>query len=139
MSAKREIVEDYISLGETINMKVSVTDSDIAALLNIFEQQYPEMPEISVIINLGAFSSQVIFVADGAYCFSRDLSVGCDRYTKSISERLGISEEEAEKIKIDFSNDNLLAEGASSGSSTDDASNNSSGENNNTLTISKMQ
>ena len=44
-------------------MKVSVTDSDIAALLNIFEQQYPEMPEISVIINLGAFLSQVIFVA----------------------------------------------------------------------------
>jgi type IV pilus assembly protein PilM len=74
-------------------------DLSPAALYNSFCYNYPDADEPVVIIDLGARSTNLVFVEDGRF-FTRNLLVGGAAVTNAIAKEFGISFAEAESQKI---------------------------------------
>lgn len=70
-----------------------------AALYNSFRYNYPDCDETVLIIDLGARSTNLIFVEDGRF-FTRNLLVGGAAVTNAVAKEFGVSFAEAEAQKI---------------------------------------
>ena len=79
---------------------VGVAGVDLAplALYNAFRYSYPEVEDSTLIIDLGAKSTNLVFV-EGQKVFTRNILVGGCTLTGAISKELGISFGEAEERK----------------------------------------
>lgn len=69
------------------------------ALFNAFRYSYPDVDETSVLIDLGARSTNLIFVDDGKF-FMRNVLVGGASITSAISKEFGVGFAEAESQKV---------------------------------------
>lgn len=70
-----------------------------SALYNSFRYNYPDCDEPVLVIDLGARSTNLIFVEDGRF-FTRNLLVGGASVTNAIAKEFGISFAEAEAQKV---------------------------------------
>lgn len=70
-----------------------------AALYNSFCYNYPDADEPVLVIDLGARSTNLVFIEDGRF-FTRNLLVGGAAVTNAIAKEFGISFAEAEAQKI---------------------------------------
>lgn len=69
------------------------------ALYNAFRYSYPDVDEPSVIIDIGARSSNLVFVEEGRM-FTRNFLVGGASITSAIAKEFGVSFSEAEQQKL---------------------------------------
>lgn len=69
------------------------------ALFNTFRYSYPDVDETSVLIDLGARSTNLVFVDAGKF-FTRNVLVGGASITTAISKEFGISFAQAEAQKV---------------------------------------
>lgn len=90
-----EIHEQVTSAG----VKGLGVDLAPAALYNSFCYNYPDADEPVLVIDLGARSTNLIFIEDGRF-FTRNLLVGGAAVTNAIAKEFGISFAEAEAQKI---------------------------------------
>ena len=101
VAAKRDMINDYISVIEESGLKTVVMDVDAFALENMFEANYKyEQGEAIAIINVGASILNMNVIKDGNSIFTRDVSIGGSRITTEIQKDKNISFEEAEAIKV---------------------------------------
>ena len=102
VAAKKEIVEDYVTLLELAGLKLVLLDVDAFALQNTFEINAEEMePEGSfALVNIGAEELGINVVKNGVSLFTRDSPYGGSHITKAIISGYGVSYKEAEKIKL---------------------------------------
>ena len=77
------------------------------ALLDTFEVNYPEIRQSTLIVDLGARSTQLLFI-DGRRFFARTLAFGGNAVTQAVAEELRIDFLAAEKLKLDL----ISAEGS---------------------------
>lgn len=101
-------VQDSIfKQAEVINLSglsCSVVDVDGFALANTFEANYGILgSQVIGLINIGCHVTNFSVLEGGEVVFCRDLPVGGHLYTAEISRVLGVSEEEAEAIKLSVS------------------------------------
>ena len=59
----------------------------------------PSTEELVVLVNIGASVMNINILKGDFSIFSRDISIGGNPYTKAIQRELGVSCEEAERLK----------------------------------------
>jgi type IV pilus assembly protein PilM len=102
VAAKKDIVDDYVSLLQLSGLNPVVLDVDAFSAQNAFEMASGE-GEISgcyAIVNVGAEELGINAVKDGVSIFTRDSSYGGSQITEAIMSRLDVNYEEADRIKL---------------------------------------
>lgn len=100
VAAKKDVVNEYVSVAVEAGLKPHVVDVGIFAALNMFEVNYSVPPDqTSALLNVGANSINVGVVSGGAVAFTRDIGVGGAQLTSEIQRHFNVSYEEAEAFK----------------------------------------
>jgi type IV pilus assembly protein PilM len=100
VAAKKDIVEEYISLFHLTELNPIVLDIDAFALQNAFEITGHEQAGCHALVHIGAQQLTINVIRDGNSIFTRDSSYGGSQITSEIQNKLNISYQEAESIKL---------------------------------------
>ncbi len=100
VAAKKDIIDDYVSLLQLSRLSPAVLDVDAFALQNSFEVSAEEMEGCYALVNVGAEELGINVIKNGVSLFTRDSSYGGSQITEGIMSSLNTSFEEAEKIKL---------------------------------------
>jgi type IV pilus assembly protein PilM len=100
VAAKKDIVEEYISLLHLTELNPVILDIDAFALQNAFEISDHEQSGCHALVHIGAQHLTINVVKDGISIFTRDSSYGGSQITGEIQKKLNISYQEAERIKL---------------------------------------
>ena len=100
VAAKKDIVEEYISLLHLTELNPAILDIDAFALQNAFEISDYEQSGCHALVHIGAQHLTINLVKDGISIFTRDSSYGGFQITSEIQKKLNISYQEAERIKL---------------------------------------
>ncbi len=100
VAAKREEVNDYLEVARQAKLKPFVLDIDAFTVQNLFEHGRGIPPDQTfAIVNVGASLTSINIVSRGASAFTRDIPNAGNYVTEQIQKTLGISFDEAEKLK----------------------------------------
>ena len=111
VAAKKEMVNDYISLAEMAGLDPRIIDVDAFALQNLFELNYdPNANENIALIDIGASKTSLNILKGDNSVFMRDVSLGCGQINQKIATLIDCSVEEAEAIKFGESSDKISPE-----------------------------
>lgn len=100
VAAKKDIIDDYVSLIHLAGLNPAVLDVDAFALQNAFEMSAEETSGCYAIVSVGAEELGINAIKNKISIFTRDSSYGGSQITEAIMAKLDISFEEAEKIKL---------------------------------------
>jgi type IV pilus assembly protein PilM len=100
VAAKKDIVEEYISLLHLTELNPVILDIDAFALQNAFEISNHEQSGCHALVHIGAQHLTINLIKDGVSIFTRDSSYGGSQITGEIQKSLNISYQEAERIKL---------------------------------------
>jgi type IV pilus assembly protein PilM len=100
VAAKKDIVDEYISLFQLSELNPIVLDIDAFALQNAFEVSNAEQSGCHALVHIGAQQLTINVVREGISVFTRDSSYGGAQITSEIQRKFDISYEEAEKMKL---------------------------------------
>jgi type IV pilus assembly protein PilM len=100
VAAKKDIVEEYISLLHLTELNPIVLDIDPFALQNAFEISNHEQSGCHALVHIGAQQLTINVIKEGISIFTRDSSHGGAQITSEIQESLDISYREAESVKL---------------------------------------
>lgn len=99
VAAKRELVDNKVSLLADIGLEASIIDVDAFALHNAFELNYPEAMQGAVgLVNIGHETTNINLLDDGVPVLTRDIALGTRRLREDMQRERGLSAEEAGKI-----------------------------------------
>lgn len=100
VAAKKDKLSEYTSLVTEIGLNPVVVDVDAFAIENMFSINYDVRPdEATVLVNIGASVMNINILRGGTSTFTRDISIGGNRYTEMLQREFNLSFEEAEKAK----------------------------------------
>ncbi len=103
VSAKKDLIEEHVSIIREAGLEPRVVDVDSFAFLNCFETNYnPGVDECLALINIGSSMTSINIYGHGRTRFSRDIPIGGDTITTAIRARLNCSWTEAERLKIEI-------------------------------------
>lgn len=101
VAAKKEMINDYVSVAHEAGLKPLVVDVDAFALQNMYEVNYGfHQNETIVLLDIGNSVVSMNVVTDGITMFTRDLTVGGSDITEEIQKQLNITYQEAEMYKM---------------------------------------
>jgi type IV pilus assembly protein PilM len=99
VAVKKDKINDYVNLVKDAGLEPVVVDVDAFALANMYELNYETEGGITALLNIGASVMNINVLRDGMSIFTRDITVGGNRYTEALQRDAGVSYEDAEKIK----------------------------------------
>jgi type IV pilus assembly protein PilM len=100
MAAKKEKVNELVDLVKGAGLNPVVLDVDAFAVENMYGINYEVPPEeVATLVNIGASVMNINILKGGTSLFTRDTSIGGNRYTESIQREIGVSYDEAEAAK----------------------------------------
>ncbi len=99
VAVKKDKINDYVNLVKEAGLEPVVMDVDAFALANMYELNYELEPGITALLNIGASVMNINILKDGASIFTRDISVGGNRYTEALQRDFGLTYEDAERVK----------------------------------------
>jgi type IV pilus assembly protein PilM len=100
VAAKKDIVEDYVSLLHLTGLSPAILDVDAFALQNAFELSAENISGCYALVNVGAEELGINAIKNGVSIFTRDSSYGGYQINEAIMSKFDVSYEEAEKIKL---------------------------------------
>jgi type IV pilus assembly protein PilM len=101
VAAKKELIDDYVSVISEAGLNPAVVDVAAFAVSNAFEQTYETgSDDVVALVNIGSQVVNINILAQGVPAFTRDISTGGNVYTEEIQKALSVSFEEAERLKI---------------------------------------
>ncbi|MEA3470813.1 MAG: type IV pilus assembly protein PilM [Thermodesulfobacteriota bacterium] len=101
-AAEKRIIKSYTSPIEKAGYSVAIVDVDSFALETAYEENYEfDEEDVVVLVNIGASMTNINVVRGGGSVFTRNIMLGGNAITEALKEKLGVSFEEAEKIKIE--------------------------------------
>lgn len=100
VGAKREIVEQRISIIRQLGMRATIVDCDVFCVGNVFDATYPVRDAMVINVNVGAAGTRVIFSYNGEFFFTREFFIGGNEYTEKLSKALNVDFNSAEAMKI---------------------------------------
>jgi type IV pilus assembly protein PilM len=100
VAAKKDIVEDYVSLLHLTGLNPAILDVDAFALQNAFELSAENISGCYALVNVGAEELGINAIKNGVSIFTRDSSYGGYQINEAIMSKFDVSYEEAEKIKL---------------------------------------
>jgi type IV pilus assembly protein PilM len=99
VAVKKDKINDYVNLVKDAGLEPVVVDVDAFALANMCELNYEMEAGITALLNIGASVMNINILRDGVSIFTRDITVGGNRYTEALQRDAGLSYDDAEKIK----------------------------------------
>jgi type IV pilus assembly protein PilM len=116
VAAKKEVIADYAQVIRDAKLVPTVMDVTAFTVQNAFEANYDVPAGESVcLINIGAAISNVNVINEGSSLFTRDVTVGGGAFTDEIQKRANVSYDEAEGLKIAFTEGGADTPGMPSG------------------------
>jgi type IV pilus assembly protein PilM len=100
VATKKDKLNDYANAVREAGLTPKVIDVDAFAVENMYCVNYNVSPgELIAIVNIGASVMNINILKGGASAFTRDITVGGNRYSERIQQDLGLSLEDAEAAK----------------------------------------
>ena len=99
VAIKSEIVEGLFRVAAQAKLKLQLCDASPAALCNAFRFNYGELEDCTMLLDIGAKTSNLLFFEKGKV-FSRSINLGANAITQDFANEAKLKFEDAEKIKI---------------------------------------
>ncbi len=99
VAIKSEIVEGLFRVADQAKLKLQLCDASPAALCNAFRYNYPDLEDCTMLLDIGAKTSNLLFFEKGKV-FSRSINLGANIITQDFATEAKLKFDEAEKIKI---------------------------------------
>jgi type IV pilus assembly protein PilM len=101
VAAKKDIINDYVSVLMESGLNPVIIDTDSFALENMLAISYDIGKEETVAIaNVGASVTNINIIKNNTSAFTRDVFKGGNQITEEIQRQLHVDHDEAEKIKV---------------------------------------
>ncbi|UCD71845.1 MAG: type IV pilus assembly protein PilM [Syntrophobacterales bacterium] len=101
VAAKKDIINDYLSVIIEAGFNPVIVDIDAFALENMFEANYPvARDEVVALANIGASVTNINILRRGISSFTRDIFTGGNAITEEIQRQLNVDFDEAENLKL---------------------------------------
>jgi type IV pilus assembly protein PilM len=110
VAAKKEMVNDYVSLANLAGLTPCIVDVEAFALQNTFEACYDVSSENVAVIDIGASKTSLNILKGNSSVFMRDVSLGCSQINQKIVSLIDCSYEDAEQLKYGENTDRISAE-----------------------------
>ncbi|HCE06695.1 MAG TPA: hypothetical protein DEQ62_10225 [Verrucomicrobiales bacterium] len=98
MALREEVIESLSTVCNDLGIRLSVVDGSPAALRNAFMQNYPEVEGCSLLLDIGAKTTNVIFI-EGDQFFVRSVNFGANSITQEFCKESGLEWQQAEEYK----------------------------------------
>ena len=99
VAIKSDVVEKLFTIGEAGGLKMSVVDSTVGALANAFRYNYADQEGCSLLLDIGAKTSNVLIFEANKY-YARSVNVGANAITQEFAAEAKLRFDDAEKFKI---------------------------------------
>ena len=100
VAVKKDKLTEYTTLVTEAGLNPVIVDVDAFTLENMFGINYEAREgEIVALVNIGASVMNINILKGGTFAFTRDISIGGNRYNETIQREFNISYEQAEKAK----------------------------------------
>jgi len=99
VAIKSDIVEGLFRIADTVKLKLQLCDVSPAALCNAFKYNYGDLDDCTMLLDIGAKTSNVLFFEKGKV-FSRSIPLGANAITQDFANEAKLKFEVAEQIKI---------------------------------------
>jgi type IV pilus assembly protein PilM len=99
VAIKSDIVESLFRAADGVGLRLDLVDASPAALCNSFRYNYGDMEGCSMLLDIGAKTSNVLFFDKGKV-FSRSINIGANSITQEFAAEAKLPFAEAEKAKI---------------------------------------
>jgi type IV pilus assembly protein PilM len=101
VAAKKDIINDYVSVIMESGLNPVIIDIDSFALENMLAINYDlDKEEAIAIANVGASITNMNIIKNNLSAFTRDIFKGGNQVTEEIQRQLHVDRDEAEKIKV---------------------------------------
>ena len=98
MALREEVIESLSTVCNDLGIRLSVVDGSPAALRNAFMQNYAEVGGCSLLLDIGAKTTNVIFI-EGDQFFVRSVNFGANSITQEFCRESGLEWQQAEEYK----------------------------------------
>src|SRR3989449_1522422 len=99
VAIKADIVEGLFRVTESAGLHLQVADVSPAALCNAFRYNYGELEDCTMLLDIGAKTSNLLFFEKGKV-FSRSINLGANSITQDFANEAKLKFDQADKIKI---------------------------------------
>ncbi|MEI6786993.1 MAG: type IV pilus assembly protein PilM [bacterium] len=99
VAVKGDLVKNLTDCVEAAGLDPILVDVSPLALYNAVRYNYSDLPGCTMILDMGARSTNVVFV-EGTKIFSRSIPVAGTMITKDVMKEFELSFEEAEQLKV---------------------------------------
>jgi type IV pilus assembly protein PilM len=99
VAIKSDIVEGLFRIADQAKLKLSLCDASPAALCNAFKFNYGELEDCTMLLDIGAKTSNLLFFEKGKV-FSRSINLGANAITQDFANEAKLKFDEADKIKV---------------------------------------
>src|SRR5947199_9183325 len=100
VAIKADIVEGLFRVTEAAGLHLQVADVSPAALCNAFRYNYGDLEDCTVLLDIGAKTSNLLFFEKGKV-FSRSINLGANSITQDFANESKLKYDAAEKLKIE--------------------------------------
>ncbi|MBI5773538.1 MAG: type IV pilus assembly protein PilM [Verrucomicrobia bacterium] len=97
---KSEIVEGLFRTAEQSGLTLNLVDVSTAALCNSFRYNYGDMDGCTMLLDIGAKTSNLLFLEKGRI-YSRSINIGANAITQDFAAEFKLPFNEAERLKIE--------------------------------------
>jgi len=99
VAIKTDVVEGLFRVAEHAKLKLNLCDASPAALCNAFRYNYGELQDCTMLLDIGAKTSNLLFFEQGKV-FSRSVGLGANAITQDFAQESKLKFEVAEQIKV---------------------------------------
>lgn len=100
VAIKVDVVEGLFRMSEAAGLRTQLVDVSTAALCNAFRFNYPDMEGCSMLLDIGAKTSNLLFF-EGTNMYSRGINIGAHAITQDFARETRLAFDEAERLKIE--------------------------------------
>jgi type IV pilus assembly protein PilM len=99
VAVKSEVVEGLFRAAAQAKLQLQLCDASPAALINAFRYNYGDLEDCTMLLDIGAKTSNLIFFEKGKV-FSRSINLGANAITHDFANEMKLKFDVAEQIKI---------------------------------------
>src|SRR5882757_4204514 len=100
VAIKSDVVEGLFRVAAKAKLKLNLCDASPAALCNAFRFNYGELEDCTMLLDIGAKTSNLLFFEKGKV-FSRSINLGANAITQDFANEAKLKFDVAEKTKIE--------------------------------------
>jgi type IV pilus assembly protein PilM len=103
VGARRELIEQQISIVKAAGLSPGVIEAAAISAANMFELNYGVVDGLIALVSVGASQTEISFIDNGRFLYSFESPIGGETYTSAIVQAMNMDRETAEALKISIS------------------------------------